>query len=76
MKHNEIINANQTGENFKKIREKNEMSIDQLSKVMSGVPSSLIKRIEEGTFIPTLEYVFDFCEHFCISIDNVIASKL
>ena len=76
MMHNNIIDGKQTGKNFKEVREKNDMTIHQMSVVMKGVPINLIDKVENGYFIPTLEYVFDFCEYFLISIDDVIVSKL
>lgn len=76
MVHNDIINSFQTGKNLKKVREKHNMTIDNLSVVMKGVSIIHINKIENGEFIPTLEYIFDFCEYFCVSIDEVITSNL
>ena len=71
-----IIDIKQTGNNFKEVRENNLMTIDELSVVMKGVSSVHIIKIENGQFIPTLEYVFDFCEYFSVSIDEIVISKL
>lgn len=76
MKDNVLINVQQTGENFRNIREFNGLSKIELSKALKGVPINLIDDIEKGKYIPTLEFVFDFCMYFSVSIDEVIVSML
>ena len=76
MLESEIINIEETVKNLKEIRMLHNLSIQELSKKMHNTPVSLIKSIEQGEFIPTLNYVVDFCECFSISIDEIIVSKL
>ena len=76
MKQSEVIDVNMTANNMKNIRMENGMTKEQLSLALNGVEIALIKDIENGEFIPTLEYVFDFCEYFNVSIDSVIVSVL
>lgn len=69
-----IINVLETASKFKFIRKSNGLTKEELSRVLNRVPVSLISDIENGDFIPTLEYVFDFCNYFKISLDEVIVS--
>jgi DNA-binding XRE family transcriptional regulator len=61
---------------MKETRLRNDMSKEDLSQALNGVSIELINKIEKGDFVPTLEYVFDFCEYFNISIDSIIVSRL
>lgn len=76
MKKKDVINHEVTGIKFKEVREKHLMSIENLSIAMRGVSTDLIKKIEKGLFVPTLEYVFDFCNYFNVSIDEIIITNL
>ena len=76
MKTSEIIDINITANNMRDVRLKNNMTKENLSHALNGVSIELINKIENGEFIPTLEYVFDFCEYFNVSIDSVIVSIL
>lgn len=76
MKQSNVIDVNMTANNMKNIRLDSNMSKEELSILLKGVSVELISSIEVGEFIPTLEYVFDFCECFAISIDSIIVSIL
>jgi transcriptional regulator with XRE-family HTH domain len=66
MKTSKIINVLKTSTNIRETRLKNNVSKEELSHALNDVSIELISKIEEGKFIPTLEYVFDFCEYFNI----------
>lgn len=76
MKTSKILDVSRTANNFKQIRINNNITTENLSYILNGVSIDLINKIEQGEFIPTLEYIFDFCEYFNVSIDNVIVSVL
>ena len=76
MKNEDIINKELTGMRFREVREKYSMTIENLSVAIKGVSLDLIEKIEKGQFVPTLEYVFDFCNYFNVSIDEVIETNL
>lgn len=76
MIYNDVVDVEKLGMNLKDVREKHSMTIDELSIVMKGVSTDLIRLIERGDFIPTLEYIFDFCNYFKVSIDDIVISKI
>ena len=76
MNYNNIIDVIQTGNNLRKVREEHFMTIEEVSIVMKGVSSQFIALMEKGKFIPTLEYIIDFCNQFNKSIDEIVISNL
>lgn len=71
-----VIHVEMTANNMRKQREHNGLSKLDLSVALKGVPITLIDDIENGRFIPTLEYMYDFCKYFSLSLDMVIVSVL
>ena len=76
MQKSNIIDVCKTAANLKNIRQNNNLTQQELSDILKGVPVYLINNIENGEFIPTLEYIYDFCQYFSVSIDEVIVSLL
>lgn len=59
------------GKNLKKIRERNEMTQDELSDI-SGVDRSMISKMENGMVFPSMKVFLSLCIGLKITLDTLL----
>lgn len=70
-----IINNKEIGNNIKKIREKNNVSIDDLS-LLAGIAKNTLINYESGKKQITIDDLILICNHFNVTIDSMVSYQI
>lgn len=70
-----IINNKEIGNNIKKIREKNNVSIDDLS-LLAGIAKNTLINYESGKKQITIDDLILICNHFNVTIDSMFSYQI
>lgn len=70
-----IINNKEIGKNIKKIREKNNVSLDDLS-LLEGIAKNTLMNYESGNKQITINDLIFICNHFNVTIDSMVSYQI
>lgn len=70
-----IINNKEIGNNIKRIRENNNVSIDDLS-LLAGIAKNTLINYELGKKQITIDDLILICNHFNVTIDSMVSYQI
>ena len=70
-----IINNKVIGNNIKKLREKNNVSLDDLS-LLAGIAKNTLMNYESGIKQITINDLIFICNHFNVTIDSMVSYQI
>ena len=68
------LNLKRLGSNIRKVRLKNQLSQEDVAKIL-GVTQACISKIEKGLICISTVNLYKFCKEFNVSLDNILGQE-